>query len=206
MKFCSRTTALRWGFAKTPPAWHPARLIENRTESAGRKNRTEAPDGVLIFNVHGGSATGPRLAFCSSGSSNHEGLIVAPRSLCWLSGVCPFQQIKRPFQPIWVASLRELTRRRASRYSTHAPPLAPSLLPAIGLLLVNFRAGLPIPRRRYLPSARPARWPLLPMLALLLATGSARGASAAVPSKILGWKSPAPCFHDLISKNIHVQS
>lgn len=26
------------------------------------------------------------------------------------------------------------------------------------------------------------------------------------PRKILGWKSPAQCFHDLISKNVHVQS
>jgi IS30 family transposase len=26
------------------------------------------------------------------------------------------------------------------------------------------------------------------------------------PRKILGWKSPAQCFHDLISKNLHLQS
>ena len=25
------------------------------------------------------------------------------------------------------------------------------------------------------------------------------------PRKILGWKSPAQCFHELISKNLHVQ-
>jgi len=26
------------------------------------------------------------------------------------------------------------------------------------------------------------------------------------PRKILGWKSPAQCFHEPISKNVHVQS
>lgn len=44
-----------------------------------------------------------------------------------------------------------------------------------------FCAVVPVPRRRYLTSARTARCPLLPLLALLLATGSAPVASAAAP-------------------------
>ena len=42
--------------------------------------------------------------------------------------------------------------------------------------------GLPVPRRCCLPSARTARWPILPLLALLLTAGSAPAASAAAPT------------------------
>lgn len=61
-------------------------------------------------------------------------------------------------------------------------PLATRSLRAISLLPGSFCAGWPALRSLCPTSVRTAWWPLLPLLALLLATGPAPVASAAAPS------------------------
>ena len=76
-------------------------------------------------------------------------------------------------------TMNGVTRIFNSNFTSMIHSLATTFLWAIGLLPVNFREILPVLRRRLLPSARTAWCPLLPLLALLLATGPAPVASAA---------------------------
>ena len=78
-------------------------------------------------------------------------------------------------------TMNGVTRIFNSNFTSMIHSLATTFLWAIGLLPVNFREILPVLRRRLLPSARTAWCPLLPLLALLLATGPAPVASAAQP-------------------------
>jgi hypothetical protein len=78
-----------------------------------------------------------------------------------------------------VFTMTGITRIFNSNFTSMIHCLATTFLWAIGLLPVSFREGLPVLRRRLLPSARTAWCPLLPLLALLLAAGPVPVASAA---------------------------
>ncbi len=74
--------------------------------------------------------------------------------------------------------------------------LTTTIFRTLRLLLGGYGEGLFVPRRRGLPAARIAWCPLLPVLALLLATVAAPIASAAAPvlsleSSFTGWEDTA---------------